>query len=311
MCVLVYRVVKVISKNLTEDESVKILIITDLEGPAGVNGRSDGIGNKIINLPAATAALTAEVNACVEGLIESGAKEIVVVDGHGGSNSIEIQSLHPMASLHTLGGVMAPANIVDASYDAVIQLGAHAMQGVSDGYLNHTFNSHAVAAMRVNGELIGEIGVCGLYCGYFNVPTILVSGDQAACREAIEFFGKSVCTVPTKQATARYTVINRPLGLLYPEMKKVAAAALKKFSQDASKFPIKKILAPYTMEVQNMCPNIADAMEKIGAERVDYQTIAFHSDDFIDLWAQRNGWASGVHNRRFNVHPNLNKKQES
>lgn len=287
---------------------MKILIITDLEGPAGVNGRSDGIGNKIINLPAATAALTAEVNACVEGLIEGGAKEIVVVDGHGGSNSIEIQNLHPMASLYTIGGGMAPVNIVDASYDAAVQLGVHAMQGVSDGYLNHTFSSHAVAAMRVNGKLIGEIGIYGLYCGYFNVPTIMSSGDEAACREAKEFFGESVCTIPTKQAISRYTVINRPLGLLYKEMKELTAATLKKFALEKDKFPVKRPSGSYTMELQCMCPNLADTMEKVGAERVDYQTLAFHSDDFIDLWAQRNGWAAGVHNRRFNVHPKLNKR---
>ena len=32
---------------------MKIMIMTDLEGPAGINGRSDGIGNKTVNTPIA------------------------------------------------------------------------------------------------------------------------------------------------------------------------------------------------------------------------------------------------------------------
>ena len=32
---------------------MKIMIMTDLEGPSGINGRSDGIGNKTVNTPIA------------------------------------------------------------------------------------------------------------------------------------------------------------------------------------------------------------------------------------------------------------------
>ena len=42
---------------------MKVIIITDLEGPAGVNGRSDGIGNTMLNVPTACQALVNEVNA--------------------------------------------------------------------------------------------------------------------------------------------------------------------------------------------------------------------------------------------------------
>ena len=52
---------------------MKIMIMTDLEGPSGINGRSDGIGNKTVNTPIACQVLMDEVNACVRGLLKGGA----------------------------------------------------------------------------------------------------------------------------------------------------------------------------------------------------------------------------------------------
>ena len=86
---------------------MKIMIMTDLEGPAGINGRSDGIGNKTVNTPIACQVLMDEVNACVRGLLKGGADEIVVWDGHGGSNSMDITKLQHPAQLGTIGGDLA------------------------------------------------------------------------------------------------------------------------------------------------------------------------------------------------------------
>lgn len=170
---------------------MKIFIMTDLEGISGVNGRGDNIGNKIINDAIACELLTEEVNAVTDGLIQGGADKVVVCDGHGGSNSIDIRRLHPGASLSTIGGEMTPVNLLDASFDAAIQIGAHAFQGSPAGYLSHTYNSHSVANMRLNGVRIGEIGITTLMASYFNIPTIFVAGDTAACFEAREFIGES------------------------------------------------------------------------------------------------------------------------
>jgi hypothetical protein len=95
---------------------MKVFILTDLEGPAGVNARPDNVGNKIINRPTAEQALVNEVNAVCEGLVAAGADEIVVLDGHGGSNAIDIFKLHPKASLMQVGNY-SPAVYLDGSYE--------------------------------------------------------------------------------------------------------------------------------------------------------------------------------------------------
>ena len=275
---------------------MKIYLLTDLEGPTGVNGRSDGIGNDIINESASGEALVNEVNACIEGLLAGGATEVMVVDGHGGSNSIVHKLLHPRATFLQLGG-MAPVNLLDASFDAAVQIGAHAMQG-SSAYMNHTFSSHSICEMRINGRPIGEIGVSALMASYFGVPTVLVSGDRNACEEAKNELGSSVRTVETKKGLSRYTAINRPIKQVIEELKQQAELAVAGLSR------IKPLMAgPYVMDLEVMSPNQAFVYEMHGAERTGDSNIRITSDDIIDLLAQYQGWAKGVHNRKFNVTP--------
>ena len=275
---------------------MKVFIITDLEGVSGVNGRKDNVGNKIINTDEACRLLTEEVNAAVEGLVEAGADEVHVWDGHGGSNSIRIENLHPAADLFISGGDLAPVTYIDSSYDAALQIGAHAFMGTPDGVLHHTFNSHGVVNMWLNGELIGEIGIVGLQCAYFGVPTILVSGDIAACREAKGFFGE-VKTVETKAGISRYTVRNYNPVKVRQKLKEGAKKALLA----RLGFSVKSTDGPHELKVQLMCPNMADNYEKAGAERLNQTTILLRSNDFLDVWAQRNGWAPGVHNKKFKI----------
>jgi D-amino peptidase len=281
---------------------MKIFIMTDMEGISGVNGRGDGIGNKTINGPTACELLTEEVNAVTEGLIQGGADKVVVCDGHGGSNSIDIRKLHPGASLSTIGGEMTPVNLLDASFDAAIQLGAHAFEGSPDGYLSHTYNSHSVANMSINGVRVGEIGITTLMASYFNIPTILVSGDTAACLEAKKFIGENnTITVETKKSLSRYSVENFNPEKVRAELKAQAMNAMKQLPT----MGIRKFRPPYELEIRLMCPNLADRYEMIGAARTDHMTVVLRSDDFIDLWAQRRMWAAGVHNPRYGVSPRL------
>ena len=93
-------------------------------------------------------------------------------------------------------------------------------------HMCHTFCSSSVVRMELNGKEIGEIGIAARIGGYFGVPTLLVSGDEAACREARNELGKHVLTVPTKQAWGRYTAVNYPLEKVYRDLRNQAKKAL-------------------------------------------------------------------------------------
>ena len=276
---------------------MKVFILTDLEGPSGVNGRSDGIGNTMVNRPTAEEALVREVNACCEGLIAAGADEIVVLDGHGGSNSIDIFKLHPAASLLQLGG-QQPVCWIDSSYDAMVMIGAHCMHSTL-GHMSHSYNSHGTARLMLNDREIGEIGLGARMAAYFGVPLIMVSGDQTACREAEQEIGPEVVTVQVKEALSRYTAINYSPGKVQQLLRDAAENALRKLQE----VPLLAMEDHYKLTKRFMCPNQAFPLEMTGGKRLDECTVEFESDDLIDLVAQSYGWAAGVHNRKYGISP--------
>lgn len=266
---------------------MKVFLMTDMEGVSGVIGRSDRIGNRIENFEESCRLLTEEVNATVEGLVRGGARDVVVTDGHGGSHSIRIESLHPSARLLRCSGELFPYTwSLDRSYDAAVQIGAHAMMGTTDGFLHHSFNSHAITQMLLNNSPIGEIGIIALLCAYFDIPTLLVSGDVAACREAREFIGEGLQTVETKTALNRYSSIDKSPLRVREELSGAAQRVLER----RESLPPRMMPGPYVLQTRFMCPNLADVYEKRGAERVDFLTVSQKSEDFLDLWAQRMGW---------------------
>jgi D-amino peptidase len=121
------------------------------------------------------------VNAAVEGCLEAGAREIVVVDGHG-HGAIDLQLLHPAARC-LMGRPLGYPFGIDTSFDAALIIGQHAKAGTPNGHLCHT-GTTAVKDLTINGLSLGEMGLNFLFAAYFGVPTVMVSGDEAACAEA-------------------------------------------------------------------------------------------------------------------------------
>ena len=137
---------------------MRVLIGTDIEGVAGVVSFASQTGQDSKYYEDAKKLLTAEVNAAINGLLESGADDILVVDGHG-CGAIEFESLHPAAKLlhgRPLGAKEIQSQVI-ASYDVTIMIGQHAMAGVQTGNLNHTQNSSSIDYYKLNGKKIGEI----------------------------------------------------------------------------------------------------------------------------------------------------------
>jgi D-amino peptidase len=84
------------------------------------------------------------------------------------------------------------------------------MMGTPDGVLNHTQSSKTENRYWYNGVETGEIGQLAILAGCYGVPPIMVTGDEAVCREARKFFGDSVVTVAVKKG------LGREAAVLYP-----------------------------------------------------------------------------------------------
>ncbi|GAB4127740.1 M55 family metallopeptidase [Thermopirellula anaerolimosa] len=186
----------------------KIYILTDLEGASGVyqfaQTREEGPLNE-----KAKEYLMGDIAAVVQGLWAGGATEIVVLDGHG-SQAFVPHLMEPGAVYIT--GKPRPCLMckLDGSFAGLVQLGAHAMMGTPDGVLCHTQSSKSENRYWYNDVESGELAQVAIVAGCYGVPTIMVTGDEAACREARQFFGDDVVTVPVKRG------ISREAAELYP-----------------------------------------------------------------------------------------------
>jgi len=162
---------------------VKVYIMVDFEGIAGMVEWD----NYWADTPCALDKrlrmrhiLTGEVNAAVEGVVNAGATEIVVWDSHGPSNNCNnfiLEELRPEPWV-IIGNKGLPSfyPTLDDSFDAGLYVGGHAMAGTVHATLPHTVT-------LLNEKQYGEVGMFAAMCGFYGVPMVFVSGDQATVEE--------------------------------------------------------------------------------------------------------------------------------
>ena len=187
----------------------KIYIVTDLEGISGVFKFTQTRETDTVLAREAREYFMGDLAAVVRGLRDGGATEILVLDGHG--NLALIPHLMPPGAKYITGRPLPKEFYgLDESYAGLVMFGFHAMMGTPDGVLNHTQSSKTENRYWYNGVESGELVQCAALSGHFGVPPIMVSGDEATCREAERFFGPTCVRVAVKKG------ITREAAVLYP-----------------------------------------------------------------------------------------------
>lgn len=205
---------------------LKIYVNTDLEGASGVfkfeQTREAGTP---LNREAREYFM-GDLAAVVRGLRDGGATEILVYDGHG-SQAVIPHLMEPGAKYAT-GRPKTEMWGVDKSYAGLVFVGFHAMMGTPDGVLNHTKSSKTENRYWYNGVESGELAQVAAIAGHYGVPPIMVSGDEATCREARQFFGEGCITVAVKKGIGREAAVLYPFAetrqALYEGAKRAVAA---------------------------------------------------------------------------------------
>ena len=206
---------------------LKIYVVTDLEGISGVYKFAQTREPDTPLNREAREYFMGDVAAVVRGLRNAGATEVLVLDGHG-SQAVIPHLMEPGAKYVT--GQPRPDVLwgLDKTYAGVVMLGYHAMMGTPDGVLHHTQSSKTENRYWYNGVESGELAQTAAIAGHFGVPPILVTGDEATCREARKFFGETCVTVPVKKGLAREAALLYPFAetrkALYEGAKRAVAA---------------------------------------------------------------------------------------
>jgi len=165
---------------------MNIFVMTDMEGASGVCVSQHVMQSEPL-YQSGRRYLTWDVNACVEGCFAGGATRVVVRDAHGGhADNFIWEDLDPRAE-YIMGdtGKERLAGIEDCN--ALMLLGFHAMAGTQEAILEHTMSSAAWQNFWINGRKTGEIGIEAAIAGEHGVPTVMVTGDDKACKEAEDF----------------------------------------------------------------------------------------------------------------------------
>jgi D-amino peptidase len=252
-----------------------VFVITDAEGVGGVcrQDQTDPKDQEMRQL------LTGEANAAVEGFLAGGADEVIIWDGHDGSQTLSTLTIHPKARL--LMGALGASMMMDRQFSAVAYVGQHSKANVRGGIMAHSYSSLGIQNMLLNGKPVGEIDVIAAMAGHFGTPVIMLSGDQAAANELHEIVPQAELAV-VKEGIGRYTCIS------------LSAAAARDAIREAARRSMAKIGAikpyivpgPVTLQVEYTTRNSlpVDAEKRAGAQVLDDRTIAFRGKDILEAW---------------------------
>jgi len=163
---------------------MKIYISADIEGISGVSNWEDTSRSSIESIKQ----MTREVSAACSGANSAGVDEILVKDAHGSGRNINPLGLPQNVKLHRdwSMGPLRMMEALDSSFDAVVFVGYHAGAMMPGNPLAHTFSNGKFQNIKINGNLVSEFDINSYIAHYFNVPVIMISGDQGICSHAKE-----------------------------------------------------------------------------------------------------------------------------
>ncbi len=263
---------------------MRVLIMTDLEGVSGITDW-DAHEPMTPQDQWQRTLMTGEINAAVAGAFDAGATRVKITEGH---NAIDILQLDERA---TLVPARYPALGVltgwDEGFDAMLQIGKHAMAGTPDGVLAHTGN-RSVEYVEINGIHVGESGTEAAEAGDYGFPTVMISGDVAACREMQELLGDiEVAPVKTGYDCHHADCLHPNVARrLIREKVRTALERLGDFKPFVIPGPISLVQClkePIAEEA------LARQSEKPWVEVVNGRTLAFKGQNVVEAFARRCG----------------------
>lgn len=255
---------------------MKIYIHTDLEGVTGIDDVEQRDFEKKDIYRESCEKLMLDVNAAVAGAFDGGVDHVAVADGHAGLR----RQNFIMEMLDERAEYDARPNekwwgILDESYAGTYFVGAHAMAGTINGFLDHTQSSVTIFNWYINGRRVGELAQWALVAGAVGVPMLMVSGDEAACAEARAFFNP-VQTAAVKQGVGRSRAIAYPADEARARIREAARKAIELVGKAKPYKPI----CPREIKIQYSRTDYADAAAgREGAERLDARTVRWVTSD--------------------------------
>ena len=266
---------------------MRVLIMCDMEGVSGIVVWEQVSGGGEM-FEEGRHLYTEEINAAVRGAKAGGASEIVVVDCHGAGRGWTFNSLIPdkldpdceWVAHHDWGRY---CDMWESGCDACLLIGMHARNNTPDGVLCHTISGVQYRNLWFNDDLVSETGVNAALNGHYGVPVVLVTSDEAVCREAAEILGDELPTVAVKKGLSRFSA-RQIAPVRAREMIAVACEnALAHAARAKPYVPAKP--TTITIEVGSV-DQLASFKGRAGIDITGPMTAESKADDWLTAWNQ-------------------------
>jgi D-amino peptidase len=258
--------------------ALKVLISVDMEGVAGtVTG--DQLGPTGFEYARFREFMTREALAAVTAAKAAGATDVVVADAHGNGENLLIEQFPPdvriVRSWPRKLGMIAP---IDATFHAVIFIGYHASTNNPVGVRAQTFSSATLTRVAVNGVEMTEGSWGAALAGQFNVPVVMMSGDDAAIAEVRKAIGniEAAETKHTLGFHSALTITPQASADLIGARVKAAFGRLKEFAPY-------KVQTPVTVDISFKHYMPAEVLAYLPMfERTGSHSIRYRARDMVE-----------------------------
>ncbi len=258
---------------------MKIYISADMEGVVGVV-TGDQLTPQGFEYQRFREFMTQEVNAAIEGARAAGATDIVVSDSHGNGENLLVEKLpRDVLLVRSWPRPLMMMQGIDASFAGAIFIGYHSSTSSMEGVRAHTISSARLADVKLNGLSMSEAGINAAIAGQFNVPIIMVSGDNVVVKETTALLGDLEGAV-VKWALGFHSATTMTPDASYQLIRDRAQKAVSRIKD----FKPYKLNGPIKLDVRFKNYRPSEVLSYLSVvERTDSHSIRFVGKDMIEV----------------------------
>jgi D-amino peptidase len=274
VCLLLFG----IAPAAAQVKKLKIYISADMEGVAGVVS-GEQLGPTGFEYQRFREFMTQEVNAAIEAAFEAGATEVTVSDSHGNAQNLLVEKLPK--NIFLVRGFPRPLVMmqgIDETFDGAIFIGYHSSTTNVQGVRAHTFSSARLTDVRLNNISMSEGSFNAAIAGHFNVPVIMVSGDDAAVKEITTVVGdmESAAVKWSSGFHSARTMMPEAAYALIREKVRKAVGRIRDFKPY-------KLKTPVQLDVRFKSYRPSEVLSYLSiVERTDAHSIRFMGKDMVE-----------------------------
>jgi D-amino peptidase len=223
---------------------------------------------------------TQEVLAAIEAARGSGVTEILISDSHGNGENLLVDMLpEDVMLVRSWPRPLSMMEGIDSTFDAAILLGYHASTLNPDGVRAHTISSGRLAGVWLNEQPMPEAGISAAIAGFYGVPVIMISGDDAAVSEAQDVIGD------IEAAVLKWNIsFHAAKTIMPPAAYRLIGEKVRSALRRLNEFQPLVLSQPITVDVRfkNYRPSQVLAYLPI-VERTDSHSIRYVGNDMVEV----------------------------